>query len=266
LGVIFLYQEAFWTQPRIEAFLGAVRHEQMLCLDLACENRPQWSRTQGFYGKPWLWCNIQNYGCTVSLGGSLEGINTNLPAARADRLGAGLVGLGFVNEGLDYNPVVYDLMFEMAWREKPVDLEAWIADYSACRYGQSNPNAEQAWNLLLNTVYDGPHHTRSVIDHVPTLTHHPVAVTDDQVPAFPVADLGSLLDPLLHSFLNCLGQHLLSPLAEDLRHHVLARPLWNCQRCCGTLGHGGVLLGNGLVLHYHSPKVRRPFQPPVHNS
>jgi hypothetical protein len=24
------------------------------------------------------------------------------------------VGLGFVNEGLDYNPVVQDLMFEMA--------------------------------------------------------------------------------------------------------------------------------------------------------
>jgi alpha-N-acetylglucosaminidase len=166
---IFLYQEAFWTQPRIEAFLGAVGHEQMLCLDLACENRPQWSRTQGFCGKPWLWCNIQNYGCTVSLGGSLKGINTDLPAARTDPLGARLVGLGFVNEGLDYNPVVYDLMFEMAWREEPVDLKAWIAGYSACRYGRSNANAEEAWNILLTTVYDGPHRTRSVIDHVPTL-------------------------------------------------------------------------------------------------
>ncbi|MHB8901237.1 MAG: alpha-N-acetylglucosaminidase TIM-barrel domain-containing protein [Thermoguttaceae bacterium] len=167
---IFLNQKAFWTQPRIEAFLGSVERDQMLCLDLACENMPQWSRTEGFCGKPWLWCNIQNYGCTVSLGGSLKGINTDLPAARTDPLGTGLVGLGFVNEGNDYNPVVYDLMFEMAWRQGPVDLEAWIADYAACRYGKRDPRAEEAWKLLLTTVYDGPTRTSSVIEHVPSLT------------------------------------------------------------------------------------------------
>lgn len=166
---IFLNQSAFWTQPRIEAFLGAVKQDQMLCLDLACENRPQWSRTDAFCGKPWLWCNIQNYGCTVSLGGSLKGINTDLPAARRDPLGSQLVGLGFVNEGLDYNPVVYDLMFEMAWREEPVDLEQWIANYAACRYGRRNADAERAWHQLLTTVYSDPHRTRSIIDHVPTL-------------------------------------------------------------------------------------------------
>lgn len=165
----FSYQRNFWTQPRIAAYLNAVNHEQMICLDLACEDRPQWSRTEAFCGKPWLWCNIQNYGCTVSLGGSLEGINTNLPAARSDPQSGQLVGLGFVNEGLDYNPVIYDLMFEMAWRDEPVDLDAWIADYAACRYGRSNADAEAAWDVLLHTVYQGPHRTRSVIDHVPTL-------------------------------------------------------------------------------------------------
>lgn len=166
---IFLNQQKFWTQPRIEAFLGAVRDDQMLCLDLACENRPQWSRTEAFCGKPWLWCNIQNYGCTVSLGGSLKGIAEDLPAARKDPLGTELVGLGFVNEGNDYNPVVYDLMFEMAWRDEPVDLDAWIADYATYRYGQANSDAQRAWQRLLTTVYEGPHRTRSVIDCVPTL-------------------------------------------------------------------------------------------------
>jgi len=166
---IFLSQQKFWTQPRIEAFLGAVEHDQMLCLDLACENRPQWSRTEAFCGKPWLWCNIQNYGCTVSLGGSLKGIAEDLPAARNDPLGTELVGLGFVNEGNDYNPVVYDLMFEMAWRDEPVDLNAWIADYATYRYGRTNSDAQRAWHRLLTTVYEGPHRTRSVIDCVPTL-------------------------------------------------------------------------------------------------
>ncbi|MCH5377213.1 MAG: alpha-N-acetylglucosaminidase, partial [Planctomycetes bacterium] len=165
----FSYQQAYWTQPRIEAFLGAVESDRMLCLDLACEDRPQWSRTRAFCGKPWLWCNIQNYGCTVSLGGSLKGISTELPAARNDPQAGRLVGLGFVNEGLDYNPVVYDLMFEMAWRDEPVDLDAWIAEYADGRYGRPNSAARQAWSVLLRTVYGGPHRTRSIIDHVPTL-------------------------------------------------------------------------------------------------
>ena len=166
---IFLNQAQFWTQPRIEAFLGAVNHDQMLCLDLACENRPQWSRTEAFCGKPWLWCNIQNYGCTVFLGGALTGINTNLPAARSDPRSGQLIGLGFVNEGLDYNSVIFDLMYEMAWRDGPVDLDNWIADYATARGGRSNADAQAAWKLLLNTVYNAPQRTRSTIDHVPTL-------------------------------------------------------------------------------------------------
>ena len=169
---IFLNQRAFWTQPRIEAFLGSVNHDQMLCLDLACEDRPQWSRTGAFCGKPWLWCNIQNYGCTVFLGGNLTGINTNLPAARSDPHSGQLVGLGFVNEGLDYNPVIFDLMYEMAWRDEPVDVDDWIADYAAARCGKSSDHAEEAWKLLLNTVYNARLRTRSVIDHVPTLAGH----------------------------------------------------------------------------------------------
>lgn len=166
----FSYQRSFWTEPRIEAFLSAVSAEQMLCLDLACEDRPQWSRTNAFSGKPWLWCNIQNYGNTIFLGGALDRINADLPAARADAKKGRLAGLGFVNEGLGVNPVVHDLMYEMAWRDGPVDLDAWIADYAAHRYGQPNADARKAWTSLLHTVYNGTNRTRSVIDQVPTVT------------------------------------------------------------------------------------------------
>ncbi len=166
---IFLNQQQFWTQPRIEAFLGAVSDRQILCLDLACENRPQWSRTQAFYGQPWLWCNVQNYGNTVFLGGALDRNNTGLMAARQDPASGKLIGLGFVNEGLGYNPITHDLMFEMAWRDQPVDLRQWVQQYAQYRYGQPDANAERAWVTLLDTVYSGPYRTRSIIDHLPTL-------------------------------------------------------------------------------------------------
>ena len=31
-----------------------------------------WNQTEAFCGKPWLWCNIQNFGGTVHLGGALD--------------------------------------------------------------------------------------------------------------------------------------------------------------------------------------------------
>ena len=168
-GWAFMYQRRFWTQPRIRAFLDAVPNDRMVVLDLHCESRPMWNRTEAFCGKPWVWCNIQSFGCTVRLGGAMNRIAADLPAARRDPKAGRLVGVGFVNEGLDYNPVVYDLMFEMPWRDRPVDLAAWIAEYPRRRYGRPNADAERAWRILKDTVYNAPCRTRSIIDHVPTM-------------------------------------------------------------------------------------------------
>ncbi len=164
-----MFRSSFWTQPRIEAFLDAVPDDRMLVLDLFCESTPMWSRTEAFCGKPWLWCNVQNFGCTVHLGGALDRNNAGLNEARQDPHRGELVGLGFVNEGLGYNPVAYDLMFEMAWRDKPSTCPQWMRNYSRHRYGRANPDAEAAWAILKDTVYTAPHRTRSIIDHVPSL-------------------------------------------------------------------------------------------------
>ena len=60
------------------------------------------------------------------LGGALNKMVTDLPATRRDAGRGKLCGLGFVNEGLGYNPVAYDLLYELAWREESVELDAWI--------------------------------------------------------------------------------------------------------------------------------------------
>ena len=166
---IFLNQQAFWTPERIQAFLAAVPDERLLCLDLFCEDRPQWSRTEAFHGKPWVWCNVQSFGRTVHLGGFLDANNAGLFAARRQRESGQLAGLGFVIEGLGYNPVAYDLMFEAAWRDGPVDLDRWIEGYARHRYGAENVHAAAAWATLAETVYTAPHRTRSVVDHAPSL-------------------------------------------------------------------------------------------------
>jgi len=172
-GWTFMYKRDFWTQPRIAAYLNAVPDDRMVILDLFCESRPMWNQTQAFCGKPWVWCNIQNFGNRVQLGGALNKIAGDLPAARQHPDSGKLVGLGFVNEGLGFNPVVFDLMYEMAWRDEPVDLDQWITHYAHQRYGQANKHAAAAWRQLLRSVYSSTAHGGSILSQVPTLKGGP---------------------------------------------------------------------------------------------
>ncbi len=168
-GWAFMYQRSFWTQPRFQAFLDAIDDDRMVLLDLFCESRPMWDQTEAFCGKPWLWCNVQSFGRAVHLGGALPRNNAGLAEARENPERGRLAGLGTVNEGLCYNPVAYDLMFERAWQDGPVDLSAWIAKYAQHRYGRRDEDAVAAWQILREVVYSAPCRTRSIIDHVPNL-------------------------------------------------------------------------------------------------
>jgi len=159
----------FWTQPRMKAFFDGVSDEQMLCLDLVCEYNPMWNKTESFYGKPWLWCNIQNFGDKVFLGGSLDQLNKGVMVVKQDSAKGKLRGLGLVTEGLSYNPVVDDLMFEMAWRDKDVEIESWIKRYATYRYGKENKDAEQAWKILEETVYSRSGDFLSAMTRFPSL-------------------------------------------------------------------------------------------------
>ncbi len=124
-GWTFINQHRFWdtertnntNQERIKAFLTSVPDDRMIVLDLFCEHRPVWKKTGGFYGKPWVWSFICNFGNNTILGasGKLERFR-DLPAVRNDPLGQNVRGVGFMMEGFSHNPLLYDIMFELAWR------------------------------------------------------------------------------------------------------------------------------------------------------
>jgi len=172
-GWPFFFGRDFWTQTRIAAVLGAVPDSRILLLDLYCENTPVWSRTEAFCGKPWLWCNIQNFGDRVFLGGALPRINQDLFAARQHPQAGRLAGLGFVNEGLDHNPVVFDFLLEMAWRQEPVDLTSWLRDFCRRSYGRPNVPAGKAWQILQQTVLTASFDNLAACTVLPSLNPPP---------------------------------------------------------------------------------------------
>ncbi|WP_121352060.1 alpha-N-acetylglucosaminidase [Flavisolibacter nicotianae] len=152
-GWMFHFQSKFWQPTQIRALLNAVPNEKMIILDLWSEKNPVWNRTEAYYGKPWIWCMLHNFGGNVNLYGRMEQV-ANGPAETLHDPAAGkLTGIGLTPEGIQQNPVMYDLMLENVWRQTPVDLAAWLNDYTRRRYGRKDSRAEEAWGILRRTAY-----------------------------------------------------------------------------------------------------------------
>lgn len=153
-GWLFQHQPNFWGPDQIKAVLRAVPPGRLLVLDLFAENRPLYSRTDSFYGQPFIWCMLHNFGGNHGLFGSLEAVNRGPQAARLFP-NSTMVGTGIAPEGIGQNEVVYALMTELGWRKEPVpDLVAWITSFADRRYGASLGDAKEAWKLLLRSVYN----------------------------------------------------------------------------------------------------------------
>lgn len=65
----------FWKDDLLKAFLTAVPPGRMLVLDLQSELNPQYNRTMSFYGQPFIWCMLHNFGGTSGMFGSLDIVN-----------------------------------------------------------------------------------------------------------------------------------------------------------------------------------------------
>ena len=154
-GWLFYSDRKFWKAPQVKALLGAVPNDHMLLLDLAAEIEPVWKRTEAFYGKPWIWGMLNNFGGNVNLFGRIEGTATGPASALADTSSGRLCGIGLTMEAIEQNPVLYELMMDNTWRNQPIALDEWLQQYILNRYGAVNEDALQAWQILKATVYNG---------------------------------------------------------------------------------------------------------------
>ncbi|XP_078464430.1 alpha-N-acetylglucosaminidase [Lampetra planeri] len=160
-GWLFYHNQDFWQPPQVQALLKSVPQGSMLVLDLFAETFPVYKMTESFYGQPFIWCMLHNFGGNHGLFGKVESVNTGPAAARAFE-GSTMVGTGLAPEGIEQNDVVYELMNEKGWSDEPVDLATWAGDYGTRRYGVANANAIAAWRLLFRSVYNC---TTDVVDH-----------------------------------------------------------------------------------------------------
>lgn len=190
-GWLFSSNSAFWTNDRVEAYLGGVTVDSdLLILDLASESLPQWQRTNSYFGKPWIWCQIHDYGGNMGYYGQVMNITVN-PIAALNNATTSLVGFGLSMEGQEGNEIVYDLLLDQAWSATPIDTATYFHDWVTARYAGSKaiPTAVyNSWDILRTTVYNNTNLTsnavpKAIFELIPSTTglvnrtgHHPTTL------------------------------------------------------------------------------------------
>lgn len=155
--------QAWQANPR-EAMVSSLDAGDMMVLDLYSEKLPQWGdtsspwcRENGFGKHDWLYCMLLNFGGNVGLHGRMDQLVNGYYDACAHANGKTLRGVGATPEGIENNPVMFELLYELPWRSERFSSDAWLQDYLKARYGgELLPEVAEAWRALEHTVYNAP--------------------------------------------------------------------------------------------------------------
>ncbi|KAG0481221.1 hypothetical protein HPP92_012079 [Vanilla planifolia] len=160
-GWLFSSDSAFWKPPQMKALLHSIPIGKMIVLDLFADVKPIWKTSSQFYGVPYVWCMLHNFGGNIEMYGILDSISSGPIDARVSQ-NSTMIGVGMCMEGIEQNPIVYELMSEMAFHSHKVKIQEWLESYCSRRYGQPNKEIVEAWKILYHTIYNC---TDGIADH-----------------------------------------------------------------------------------------------------
>lgn len=144
------YFDKNWTAPRLSAMTKAVPLGKLVYLDYVCEETEFFRKSEHFHGAPFIWCYLANFGGNTHLIAPIHKLSTRLAAALPEN---GCAGVGSTLEGINVNPIAYDLLLEQPWHvDGTVDLGAWVQAYADRRAGVVDPAVRDAWKMLAEKV------------------------------------------------------------------------------------------------------------------
>lgn len=142
-----------WQGQINDAKLGRLADpSRALVLDLNAALDPR-NAVMERRGVPWVWCMLHNFGGRMGVDGDVETLCREIPRCLASK--RHMAGIGITPEAFGNSPLVYDLLFDMAWTRRPADPAAYVENYVKSRYGTETPSPAllDAWRILARTAY-----------------------------------------------------------------------------------------------------------------
>ena len=159
-GWILGYQRDLWDREALQALLAPVPDEKLMIIDLGVDfneyvwkNGRNWDFYEGFYGKPWVWSTVSNFGGRSTAIGNLEFyLNEPLKALAFPNRGK-LWGYGSSPEGIENNEIQYEIFSSAGWSSEPKDLTEFLRQYSVARYGAAPESLMTFWAEMRQSAF-----------------------------------------------------------------------------------------------------------------
>ena len=151
-----------WQHNPVKELMEGVKPSETIILDLMACERPQWGgvktsmfhKPEGHWNHQWIWCALPNFGGKTGLHGKMSSYASGPVFAKHHPMGKNISGIGTAPEGIGTIPVVYDMVYDMAWRTDSIHIPQWLDNYTYYRYGTEDNNCNKAWKLLSETIYE----------------------------------------------------------------------------------------------------------------
>lgn len=221
---LFYYQRKDWRGERIKSYITSYPAERSMLLDYYCDYQEVWKMTDSFYGVPFIWCYLGNFGGNSMLKGNFADTHEKIENVLTEA-GPGICGLGGTLEGFDCNPYMFDYVFEKAWSYGRGLTPEKYASALAERRADGSAAAAEAWNMLARKIYNGMGH-RSPMTLRPDLGR--CRHTSEERCGFPNADLKKALELLFDSsakrfdLVNMTRQYLANVFQDEVLEYSKA--------------------------------------------
>ena len=141
-----------WQKNPTQELLSALDTSHLIIPDIEQGRIPRENREAEFRGASWLYGGLWEFGGRTTMGAPLYDYAVRFPEM-AKPPSSRIAGIALFTEGLDTNPIAFDLYTEMAWHSAPVELIPWTDAYITRRYGAEDEHGRKAWQILLKTAY-----------------------------------------------------------------------------------------------------------------
>ena len=174
MGWLFYNDRRHWTPERVRAYLEAVPKGKVTILDYYTEHTPIWKQTERFYGQPYIFCYLGNFGGNTRLAGPFRKESERIGEALSE---GGADGIGCTLEGFGINQWFYEYVMGRAW-ETGVSDDAWLSVLD-----RRSGSPEGFWREMADSIYlrdsfsEGPlvcgrpcdegFHLWTVVNHTP---------------------------------------------------------------------------------------------------
>ena len=142
MGWMFHYDRKHWTKENIKAYLTAIPNGKTTILDYYTEHTPVWTITENFFGQPFIFCYLGNFGGNTRFAGPFRKESQRI----TDAIGqAG--GIGCTLEGFGLNRWMYEYVLDRAWNTDTTDNQ-WLEKLDKRRH-----TPEGFWKDMADSIY-----------------------------------------------------------------------------------------------------------------